>query len=480
MSILTQSESNSSGAVPIGAVPDNSAQMDTASLGLQIQQKILHNQQLDQAIAQTLPAALTPVPTQGQASAKLPSGLNYNVVQPNFAPAQGHTDARNKGIASVVVGSANIVGQIAKKRQEEKQRILAVDIERIMGAQDAISQAQATLKSDPNNKDAQALIDKNRQIINDTASDPKKQKQLEKAFDLSLDPSKHTPENDALKMAKKSFAQKLEAATPTKMVPNAAAQAKLQAFSAQRAANDEELKALAPIYNQQQRDAEALRRVQIQQQEADNRTQYQQQHADMRKAADVEESDKKIDAMLQEGRERNATAITTTGMRESGAADRTLANIASREKVAKELRGSKPEIAAKLEAQNAAQMNKLLESSAQIISNNETLKKTWKGDTSKIDETINRAKQNQKLASSYLEQYTIRMNAMMHGAELDPQKPAKPADQKGDSKDGSSKQSGSTPSASSTADSKVVQWLLGGNEGDDSSGDDGTDPDSIN
>lgn len=240
-----------------GAVPSGEAQHQTASAGTDIVSSILGQQRAIQAeINNTIPQALTPVAQSGHTTPYMKGAFSFSVTPPKMPPAQGSSDAKKKGIASTIAGVGNIVGSILKVKKEEQQRDLAHDIERVMGAQDQIGEAQEILKTDPNNKEANDVLKKSQQLIKDTldGADKKKLKQFEKAFKLDpIDPSKNNgDEHQALKMAAQSYTKQLESSKmDTKLVPNTQAIAKVGALKEQYKDNQEALKTIVPLVETQ-------------------------------------------------------------------------------------------------------------------------------------------------------------------------------------------------------------------------------------
>lgn len=245
-----------------GVVPTD--QSSTASGGTDLVSSILAQQRtISSEITNTLPSAMTPVRTSGVSSPTLPGAFKFN---PNAMPnqqAQGKADATRKGVAKTIAGAVGVIGGFVQAKQAEKTRVLAGDIHKILEAQDSMSQASEILKSDPQNKEAKASLDKSKQIINDIASEPKKAKQLEKAFNINhVDPTKNVgTEADAMKMASKSFADRLAASTPDKLVPNQQAQAKIAALQAQAKQNDDTLKTIVPMVDRQMQEEGANTRA---------------------------------------------------------------------------------------------------------------------------------------------------------------------------------------------------------------------------
>lgn len=100
---------------------------------------------------------------------------------------------------------ANVVGKAGQQLQQKKQDSLKEDLKTVMTAKENIANAQVILKQDPQNKMAQGVLDANKKQLEAILTDPKKQKQLTKALDISftdMDKNK-TPEVKAYQDAAK-------------------------------------------------------------------------------------------------------------------------------------------------------------------------------------------------------------------------------------------------------------------------------------
>lgn len=449
-----------------GAIPSGSGQQDVANAGIQITSLLGQRAALDSQITQALPSALTPVKTTGVASPTLPGAFKFGVGQPQMPAPQGHKDAVRQGVAKTVAGVGNIVGQILAQKQNEKTRMLATDIHRVLEAQDSISQATTQLKDDPNNTDAKSVIEKNKQIINDTVgADPKKLKQFEKAFTLNpLKPEENTdPEHKALQSASKTFADRLMQQTPDKLGPNTAAINKVQVMQQQAATMDAQIKSLMPAYVQQQKDMNAAARTQYQQENANARTAAHEEGANTRTLATVQQRRADMNEHWAATQLNSKTRYGVAGMQAKAAMDRTMAQIDGRQKLIDKIQGTKPDQAAKLDAQNAKNMEEQLTKAGQNIANLETIRD--KADSSQkngYDKTIQGLEKQQKFATEWLNNYQMRTNAKAGGGLLDTESSAKGGSNAGVN-------AGAGPSITGNEDDFSDQ---GGTEGDP------TDPDS--
>lgn len=91
---------------------------------------------------------------------------------------------------------ANIVGKAGQAFQMKKQENLKEDLKSVMSAKTNIANAESVLQQDPNNAMAKQVMEQNKKSLEAILSDPKKQKMLAKALDVSFtDPEKNkTPE----------------------------------------------------------------------------------------------------------------------------------------------------------------------------------------------------------------------------------------------------------------------------------------------
>jgi len=113
------------------------------------------------------------------------------------------------GIAQMVKAGGDYI-------QARKNRALQSDIDRLLSAQQGLEEA----KSNPNDPKSQEAIAHNTAIINDITSDPKKSKQIQKAFNIDLfGGGKNKNENKALVDAWKGFQEKQKAGDKTAMNP---------------------------------------------------------------------------------------------------------------------------------------------------------------------------------------------------------------------------------------------------------------------
>src|SRR5215831_12178270 len=92
-----------------------------------------------------------------------------------FATSGGRKRADRQAL---IANTVNLVKSGADYIQAQKQRKLSMSIERLISAQEGLSEAQAS--------GDQEAIARNSAIINDITSDPKMIKQLQKAFNIDL------------------------------------------------------------------------------------------------------------------------------------------------------------------------------------------------------------------------------------------------------------------------------------------------------
>ena len=127
-------------------------------------------------------------------------------------PVQGDVQDKNRARRqNSVAGLANMIGSFGQKIQERKQASLKDRLVDVMKYKQNAENAQTVL-SDPNappqaKQMAQKVADANKKQLNDLLSDPKHQKEMAKALDISfVDPDKNkTPEVQAYQQAVKEF-----------------------------------------------------------------------------------------------------------------------------------------------------------------------------------------------------------------------------------------------------------------------------------
>lgn len=167
--------------------------------------------QISAALDQSLKLASAPLPpqysTQAQiAEPRLPRENNFVPINNNTRPVNNQSGeiqrARTKNnIASIF----NLVGKAGQEIQDKKMQGLKADLKEVMTAKQNIANAQQVLQQDPNNAAAKQVLDSNKKSLEAILTDPKKQKQLTKALDISfIDPDKNkTPEVQAYQQAQK-------------------------------------------------------------------------------------------------------------------------------------------------------------------------------------------------------------------------------------------------------------------------------------
>lgn len=245
---------------PTASVPTASTasaqQPAAASMGLDILNSLVQQKaaaiQEQQRLA---PSALVPTPgySAGTSPGLMLSPLQHHGDAPLIQkPTVGARATRAKGISNIIIGASNLVGKYQNKVEADKQRALAVDLERTFQSVQGIQEAEQVIKN-PNatpaqKQAAQEAINKNQGIIDALLNDPKKRKDIGKALDINfVDPTKNnTMEHGALKAASSSFAKQLQDQIPANMQINPEAIAQLQMVQAREKSIDEMIKAVAP------------------------------------------------------------------------------------------------------------------------------------------------------------------------------------------------------------------------------------------
>lgn len=266
---------------------------------------------LEQQTQALVTRGLTPQSSMGPGTSP---ELWQNPIQP-FQPAQtpqrqvvGRRAQRQQNLSQIITAAANAVGRITTARAQQKQRVLAVDLQRVFQSVDGIQQAKDVM-NDPNaspqqKQNAQKSMQDNIQIMNDILSDDSKRKQISKALDISFtDPSSNSgPEHNALKQASQSYAQQLMNRVPQQMQINPLAIQRLQLLQGQEAGIDRLAGQIIPTMMREQGMNE---RQQYHETEEDQRTQAKMQNDYNRTMAEVQG--------------RYQTAMQTAKTREEGA-----------------------------------------------------------------------------------------------------------------------------------------------------------------
>lgn len=157
-----------------------------------VQQAPQQNLQLNDALSQVA----------AQATAKLPSPYTQEYTQqaPRIQPVrqftpqndqqrplgQGSAQLKHTQNMNALASLSNMVGRAGQAIAQKKQDQLKVDLTDVMQAKQNAENAQTVLQQDPNNKLAQQVLAANKKRLNDILSDPKKQKGLAKALDISF------------------------------------------------------------------------------------------------------------------------------------------------------------------------------------------------------------------------------------------------------------------------------------------------------
>jgi len=202
--------------------------------------------------------AMTPVPSGHamQVPQQFTSPTNVRGATLDERPVVGAGNAKGQGIGNAVSSVIGALGQVVQAKAEQKKRQLASSATRLIQAQQAVDEAQLALKNNPQDKDAQEALQKNKQIREDILADDKTRKSLEKGFNISFtDPTKNkTPEHaavqqgiaDAKKEATQSYGEQFEKQMPQVMGPNMQAVQNLQYMVEQRKQITDVLKTTLP------------------------------------------------------------------------------------------------------------------------------------------------------------------------------------------------------------------------------------------
>src|SRR6266481_3247878 len=177
-------------------------------------QQNIQRQQQDGGMTTLGPAPLIqpppPVKFQPPQMQRPQAGNEFSTVSGNKRATK---QAMFSNIASMIKSGGDYI-------QAKKTRALQSDIERLMGAQQGLEEARTALQQNPNDPRAKEAFDTNNGIISDIKHDPKKVKQLEKAFNIDLFGSgKNKQENQALQAAWKTYDEKIKAGDRTAQNP---------------------------------------------------------------------------------------------------------------------------------------------------------------------------------------------------------------------------------------------------------------------
>lgn len=173
------------------------------------------------ASSQDISQLLGPIASQAQAPLPSPYEIGRQVAEPRLheQPFETNRPTDNKPIApyvadvkrarrqNAVAGLANTIGKAGEMIQQKKNEQLKDKLVDVMKAKNNVTNAEKVLQQDPNNQMAKQVLDANKKQMDSILSDPKHQKQLAKALDISyIDPSKNkTPEIEAFKAATSEF-----------------------------------------------------------------------------------------------------------------------------------------------------------------------------------------------------------------------------------------------------------------------------------
>jgi len=248
----------------------------------------------------------------------------------------GAANVKKQNIGNAIKTAANVVGGALEKRTAEKRRALAIDIESIYETSAGMQEAQAALQADPNDANAKAAYQKNKERQDALLSDPKKTKQFEKAFNINfVDPSKNNSmEHGAMKDASTSYAEQLQKKQGEKLAPNVQAIQRVAALQQQQAALEKLAKPLVDNINNERTnqthlaiadaaDQTRMAVAKVTQEAANRRAEYNQTQANARAK------------IQQQG------ANTRAGMHEAGANSRTAALVAGRQETVEKQLDSK-------------------------------------------------------------------------------------------------------------------------------------------
>ena len=267
--------------------------------------------------------AMTPIP--GGHATSIP-GTMTNYHQPvgpgPMIPHEPGTDvvgkgnARGIGIGNAIIGVTRALAATETSLDNKKKLEVASATQQLITAQNAMDQAEQTLKNDPNNADAKSAVDRNKAIMNGILSNDKTRKAIAKGMNIDFtdpkanDSLEHAGVAQGKDMAKQhqSYADQFNEKTPTVMQPNAQAIAQYKAAEEQQKINNETIKSVIPLISAQLRYASA---------------------------------DKRTAGILEASKIKEAGEIARTQAIQQGEWNRTLANIQGRKDLANDQYGYK-------------------------------------------------------------------------------------------------------------------------------------------
>lgn len=169
---------------------------------------------IDSILAPILARANAPLPSQTTAvntpnQPNVPTPHQFTTGRPtNQQPISGDVqDKKRARHQNAMANAANAIGKAGQMIQQKKQDAVKNDVTQVLQSQQNIANAQQVLQNDPNNAMAKNVLQANTKRLNDILSDPKKQKIVGKAFDISFtNPEKNkTPEIQAGQAAVAEF-----------------------------------------------------------------------------------------------------------------------------------------------------------------------------------------------------------------------------------------------------------------------------------
>jgi hypothetical protein len=154
----------------------------------------------------------------------------FQAPQPQFAKAgnefQTVSGRKRADRQTVISGAASLIKSGTDYIQAKKQRALSMDIQTLMEASQGRTEAQQVLQAPDSSpeqiQEAQKALETNTNRINDITKDPKKSKQLQKAFNVDLfGGGKNKAENQAMMTAWQEYNKKQQEGDKTALNPTA-------------------------------------------------------------------------------------------------------------------------------------------------------------------------------------------------------------------------------------------------------------------
>ena len=215
-------------------------------------------------LAKAASAAATPIP--GGHATDLPLSMDPTprpdkFGQLNHQPTVGAGNARAQGIGNSVIAVTNLLAGTKNALDNKKKLEVASATQQLLTAQQAYDQSAQLYKANPQNADAKAAMERNKNIMNGILGNEKLRKSIAKGMNIDFtDPqSNNTLEHKGVEQGKQmakehiDYAEQFNKQTPQVMVPNQQAIEAYKAKLEEQKLNTETMRAFIPMINQMMR-----------------------------------------------------------------------------------------------------------------------------------------------------------------------------------------------------------------------------------